>query len=79
MGSMTEEKQQPKAGFQGSKYMKMLLVIIMALLLFGGPYVVYVFIHILEVGYLVSTICGFAMVLAGLMLMWYLIKTKVIS
>lgn len=76
---MTEEKQTARAGFQGSKYMKMLLVIIMAVLLFGGPYVVYVFINILGVGFLISTICGFAMVLAGLILMWYLIRTKVIA
>jgi len=76
---MEQEKQQTKRGFTSSKYWKMLLVIIMGLLLFGGPYLAYVLINILKVRFLISTAVAFATVVAGLVLMWYLVKTKVIS
>jgi hypothetical protein len=76
---MTQEKQQSKTGLMGSKYLKMLLVIIMALLLFGGPYILYILYDVLKVRFLISGVIGFGSVLLGLILMWYLIKTKVIS
>jgi hypothetical protein len=76
---MTQEKQQSKTGLMGSKYLKMLLVIIMALLLFGGPYILYILYGVLKVRFLISGVIGFGSVLLGLILMWYLIKTKVIS
>ena len=76
---MTQEKQQSKTGLMGSKYLKMLLIIIMALLLFGGPYILYVLYGVLKVRFLISGVIGFGSVLLGLILMWYLIKTKVIS
>ena len=76
---MTQEKQQPKTRFMSSKYPKMLVIIIMALLLFGGPYILYVLYDVLKVRFLISGVIGFGSVLLGLILMWYLIKTKVIS
>jgi hypothetical protein len=76
---MTQEKQQPKTGLMGSKYPKMLLIIVMALLLFGGPYILYILYEVLKVRFLISGVIGFGSVLLGLILMWYLIKTKVIS
>jgi hypothetical protein len=76
---MTQEKQQSKTGLMGSKYLKMLLIIIMALLLFGGPYILYILYGVLKVRFLISGVIGFGSVLLGLILMWYLIKTKVIS
>jgi cytochrome c oxidase assembly factor CtaG len=76
---MTQEKQQPKTGLMSSKYLKMLLILIMALLLFGGPYILYVLYDVLKVRFLISGVIGFGSVLLGLILMWYLIKTKVIS
>jgi hypothetical protein len=76
---MTQEKQQSKTGLTGSKYLKMLLIIIMALLLFGGPYILYILYDVLKVRFLISGVIGFGSVLLGLILMWYLIKTKVIS
>jgi hypothetical protein len=76
---MTQEKQQPKTGLMGSKYLKMLLIIVMALLLFGGPYILYILYEVLKVRFLISGVIGFGSVLLGLILMWYLIKTKVIS
>ena len=76
---MTQEKQQSKTGLMGSKYLKMLLILIMALLLFGGPYILYILYSVLKVRFLISGVIGFGSVLLGLILMWYLIKTKVIS
>jgi lipid-A-disaccharide synthase-like uncharacterized protein len=76
---MTEEKQQTKTGFFSSKYWRMLLVLLMGLLLFGGPYIVYVFIIVLKVRFLISTAVGFASIFVGLLLMRYLIKKKVIA
>ena len=76
---MSEDKQQAKAPMAGSQYVKMFLVLIMALLLFGGPYGAYIVINILHISYLVATVCGFAMVIAGLVLMWYLIRNKIIA
>jgi len=76
---MTEKKPQTKTGLIGSKYMKMLLVIVMAILLFGGPYMVYVLYSVLKVRFIISGGVGFGAVFLGLVLMWYLIKKKVIS
>jgi hypothetical protein len=76
---MSEDKQQTKAPITGSKYVKMLLVLIMTLLLFGGPYGAYTVINVLHRSYLAATVGGFAMVIAGLVLMWYLIKIKIIA
>jgi hypothetical protein len=76
---MSEDKQQTKASITGSKYMKMLLVLIMALLLFGGPYGAYAVINVLHISYLAATVGGFAMLIAGLVLMWYLIRNKIIA
>lgn len=53
----------------------MLLVLVMGILLFGAPYAMY----ILQKHYTISTMVGFGSVFLGLVLMWYLIKIKVIS
>lgn len=75
---MSEDKQQTKPGTNRSKYVKILLVLIMAFLLFGGPYAVYAVANVLHRSYRTATIGGFAMAIAGLVLMWYLIKKKII-
>lgn len=75
---MSENKPQTKAGNDGSKYVRLVLVIAMAFLLFGGPYAAYTLINVLKVSYVISTIGAFAMIIAGLVLMWYLIKKKII-
>ena len=72
---MTEQKQQTNAGFFKSKYWRMLLVLVMGILLFGAPYAMY----ILQKHYTISTIAGFGSVILGLLLMWYLIKAKIIT
>jgi hypothetical protein len=72
---LTEQKQEAKTGFFNSKYWRMLLVLVMGILLFGAPYAMY----ILQKHYTISTMVGFGSLFLGLCLMWYLIKTKVIS
>lgn len=72
---MTEQKQKANVGFLQSKYWRMLLVLVMGILLFGAPYALY----ILQKHYTISTIAGFGSVILGLLLMWYLIKIKVIT
>ena len=76
---MTQEQQQAKTGFMESKYGKMLLVILAALLVFGGPYLVYVLVDVVGFNYYVSVASGFIVFAIGLYFVWYLIKKKVIS
>jgi hypothetical protein len=75
---LTEQKQKPKVGFLNSKYWRMLLVLIMGLLLFGAPYAAYAFISVLKVRFLYSTGLALGSIVLGLLLMWYLIRKKVI-
>lgn len=76
---MAQEKQSTKAGFASSKYVKMLLVIIMALLLFGGPYVLYVIYDVVKLRFTYSAIAGAGSVVLGLLLLWYLVRAKIIT
>jgi hypothetical protein len=79
---MTEEKQEGKASGRinlDSKFWRTFLTILAALLTFACPtYLVYVAINVLELNYFVSMISGFLLFLVGLVLVWYLIKNKVI-
>jgi hypothetical protein len=80
---MTEKKEKSKSSRLdlNSKFWKIFLVILAAFLTFAGPtYIVYVvFLKILNIDYAVSMAFGFALFIAGLLLIWYLIKRKVIS
>ncbi len=76
---MTQEKTTANKGFTSSKYVKMLLVILMGFLLFGGPYLVYVINNLLEMRFLYAAIAGASSVVLGLVLMWYLIRAKIIT
>ena len=76
---MTQEKAPENRSFMSSKYVKMLLVILMAFLLFGGPYIVYLINGALEMSFLYAAIAGVASVVLGLVLMWYLIRAKIIT
>jgi hypothetical protein len=83
--NMTEKKRQSKgktsAGLDlSSKFWKTLLTVLAAFLTFAGPtYVIYVLIRILKIDYFLSMISGIALFIIGLVLIWYLIKNKVIS
>ena len=82
---MTEKKRKSKrkisAGLDlSSKFWKTLLTVLAAFLTFAGPtYVVYVFMRILKIDYFLSMISGIVLFIIGLVLIWYLIKNKIIS
>jgi hypothetical protein len=63
-----------------SKFWKVFLVILAAFLTFVGPtYMIYLFLNILNLSYVLSMISGFIFFVAGLALMWYLIRRKIIA
>ena len=81
---MNEKKQKSKGRVSvrvdlSSRFYKTFLVALAAFLTFVGPYMVYVLLNILEIDYMVSMVSGFGLIIAGLLLIWYLIKNKVIS
>jgi len=82
---MNEKKQKSKSRISirldlSSKFWKTFLVVLAVFLTFAGPtYVVYALLNVLKMNYFVSMISGFALFIAGLVLIWYLIKNKVIS
>jgi hypothetical protein len=78
---MTEEKRDTRNTSRidyESKFTKTFLVILAALFTFGGPYVVYLLSHLLK-NYLISLVAGSATSIIGLVLIWFLIKKKIIS
>ena len=63
-----------------SKFWRTTLVVVAGLLIFGGPtYVPYVLSNILRVDYVASIVSGVVLLVIGLLLMWYLIRKKVIT
>ena len=82
---MTEKKQKSKSRISikldlSSKFWKTLLTVLAAFLTFAGPtYMVYVLMNILKIDYFVSMISGIVLFIAGLVLVWFLIKKKIIS
>lgn len=82
---MTNKKGENKGGVfarlgLGSKSRKAFLTVLAAFLTFAGPtYIVYVFRNILEIDVFVSMFSGIVLFIAGLVLVWYLIKNEVIS
>ena len=63
-----------------SKFMRVFLVIAAVFLIFAGPtYVSYVLSNILNVNYVASVVSGFVLLIAGILLMLFLIKKKIIT
>jgi len=63
-----------------SKFWRTTLVVFAGLLIFAGPtYVPYVLSNILRVDYVASVVLGAVLLIVGLLLMWYLIRKKVIT
>jgi hypothetical protein len=79
---MTEGQKKPESseriGFS-SRYWKTFLVVLAAILTFGGPYAVYLMTSVLDISYFVSIALGFALFIAGLIIIWHLIRNKVIT
>ena len=66
--------------YESSKFMKVLLIIVTVLLIFVGPtYIPYMLSSILNVNYVASMVSGFALLIAGLLLMLFLIRKKIIA
>jgi hypothetical protein len=79
---MAENDENSKIGpFDlNSKFTKVLLILVSVFLIFAGPtYVSYLLSNILDVNYVASTVSGFALFAVGLLLMWVLIRKKVIT
>ena len=82
---MTDKKGKSKSKISArldlsSKFWKTFLTVLAAFLTFAGPtYMVYVFINILKIDYFISMSSGIILFIAGLVLIWYLIKNKIIS
>jgi hypothetical protein len=63
-----------------SKFMRVFLVLVAVFLIFAGPtYVSYVLFNILNVNYVASVVSGIALFIAGLLLMLFLIRKKIIT
>jgi cytochrome c oxidase assembly factor CtaG len=79
--SMAKKKGETSARLDlSSKFWKTLLTVLAAFLTFAGPtYMVYVLMNILKIDYFVSMISGIILFTAGLVLIWFLIKKKIIS
>ena len=76
---MVQETKETPMGMISSKYWKLLLIILAGLFTFGAPYVVYLANKVLKRGILFSFTGGLLSLIIGLVLLWYLIKIKVIS
>jgi len=80
---MSKENQQAATSGKlslNSRFLKLLLVILAAFLVFVGPtYGVYVLLHAVHVRFFVSEGLGIISFGAGLALVWFLIRKKIIS
>jgi hypothetical protein len=79
---MTEKENKTRAHSKldfTSRFRKTILIVLAALFIFSGPYVVFVFGNALDLDYAFSMVSGVAIFLVGLMLIWYLIRKGVIS
>lgn len=79
--SMAKKKTGTSARLDlSSKFWKTLLTVLAAFLTFAGPtYMVYMLINIMKIDYFVSIASGIVLFVAGLVLIWYLIREKIIS
>jgi hypothetical protein len=63
-----------------SKFWRVFLVIAAVFLIFAGPtYFSYLLFDVLDVNYVVSIVFGFVLFIVGLLLMWFLIRKKIIT
>ena len=76
---MSQENKETQTGIMSSKYWKLLLVILAGLFIFGAPYVVYLASKVLKRGVFFSFTGGLLSLIIGFLLVWYLIRNKVIT
>jgi hypothetical protein len=76
---MTEDKENVQVG-EMSKFNKIALTVVAALLIFVGPtYVPAVLSDTLKLDYVLSVVVGAVLFIAGLGMLFYLIRKKIIS
>jgi hypothetical protein len=73
------EKEKTSRFDLNSKFWRVSLTLLSALLTFGGPYVVLVLFRALDLSYVISVTSGFIVFLVGLAIMLFLIRRRVIS
>ncbi len=79
---MTENNEdQDSSKFDlNSKFWRTTLLLLAVILIFAGPtYVPYLFVDVLKVEYFAAIGTGLVLLIVGLVLMWYLIRKKVIE
>lgn len=76
---MGKETKETGTGLMSSKYFQLLLVILAGLFIFGAPYVTYLASKVLKRGIFFSFTGGFLSMIVGLLLVWYLVRNKVIK
>jgi uncharacterized membrane protein len=63
-----------------SKFWRTTLLLVSVVLIFAGPtYVPYVMSDIAHIDYIASTVVGVVLLIVGLVLMWFLVRKKVIT
>jgi len=63
-----------------SKFRRVFLILVSVFLIFVGPtYISYVLFDALKVNYVASVVSGFALFIAGLLLMFFLIRKKIVT
>jgi hypothetical protein len=77
---MTENNENIQGSGLDSKFMKLVLTVVAVLLIFVGPtYIPYLLSDILKVDYIASIVVGGLLFIAGLVMLVYLIRKKVIE
>lgn len=67
-------------GIGNSKFSRIFLTLFAVVLIFAGPtYIPYVLADILNVNYVVSVVTGLILFIAGLLLLWFLVKKKIVT
>jgi hypothetical protein len=62
-----------------SKFLRVFLMIVAVVLIFAGPtYVSYLLFDVFNVNYVASIVSGFVLLIAGLLLMWFLVRKKIV-
>jgi uncharacterized membrane protein SpoIIM required for sporulation len=76
---MAQDKEETGARMLNTRYGKVILTVIAGFLTFGSPYLVYLMSNALDIGWFISIGSGGILFVIGLVLIWYLIRKKVIA
>ena len=77
---MTEDNENEQVSGIESKFNRIILTIVAAVLIFVGPtYVPYLLSDSLKLDYIVSILVGAVLFIVGLVMLFYLIRKKIIT